>query len=143
MLNPIQPMEDDLLRESAEESEINMAPLIDMIFILLIFFLVTTSFVQDSGVKVERPKAATAEKEEAAGLMIALKEDGNIFIRNRMVPLKNVSAIVDRFQLQNPGQGVLIVADQASQAGRVIQVLDQCRLAGAKDVAVAAEKVQP
>ena len=140
MLNALDSEISDYFRESEDESEINMAPLIDMIFILLIFFLVTTSFVQISSVKVERPTAETAQLNDKPGLIITVDKDGDILIKNNPVPLKNISAVVDRFRTQHPDRGVLIMADQSSNTGMLIRVLDQCRMAGAKDVAVAANQ---
>lgn len=122
------------------EPEINMAPLIDMVFILLIFFLVTTSFVREAGVSVERPKAATAQSQQKGALMIAVTKDGAIFVDRRRVDLRSVRGLVERYLAAEAGGAVVIVADRDSHTGRVIQVLDQCRLAGAREVAVAARR---
>jgi biopolymer transport protein ExbD len=127
-------------RAGGEEPEINMAPLIDMVFILLIFFLVTTSFVRESGVNVERPMASTAQAKEKGALMIGVRTDGVLFIDHRQVDLRSVRGLVERFLAEDPKGAVVIVADRASATGRVIEVLDQARLAGAKDVAVAAKR---
>jgi biopolymer transport protein ExbD len=126
-----------------EEPEINMAPLIDMVFILLIFFLVTTSFVRESGVNVERPLASTAQSKEKGAMMIGVRTDGAVFIDRRQVDLRSVRGLVERFLAENPKGAVVIVADRASATGRVIEVLDQARLAGARDVAVAARRPGP
>jgi len=127
-------------RAGGEEPEINMAPLIDMVFILLIFFLVTTSFVRESGVNVERPMASTAQAKEKGALMIGVRTDGVLFIDHRQVDLRSVRGLVERFLAEDPKGAVVIVADRASATGRVIEVLDQARLAGAKDAAVAAKR---
>jgi biopolymer transport protein ExbD len=130
-------------RMNTEEPEINMAPLIDMVFILLIFFLVTTSFVRESGVKVDRPLASTAQAKDKGALMIGVRKDGTIFIDRRQVDVRSVRGLVERFLAEDPKGAVIIVADRASATGRVIEVLDQARLAGAKDVAVAARRPGP
>jgi biopolymer transport protein ExbD len=127
-------------QNGGEEPEINMAPLVDMVFILLIFFLVTTSFVRESGVNVERPLASTAQSKEKGALMIGVRTDGAVFIDRRQVDLRSVRGLVERFLAEDPKGAVVIVADRASATGRVIEVLDQARLAGAKDVAVAARR---
>lgn len=127
-------------RTGGEEPEINMAPLIDMVFILLIFFLVTTSFVRESGVKVDRPLASTAQSKEKGALMVGVRADGALFIDHRQVDLRSVRGLVERFLAEDPKGAVVIVADRASATGRVIEVLDQARLAGARDVAVAAKR---
>lgn len=128
------------LEAESNEPEINMAPLIDMVFILLIFFLVTTSFVRQSGVKVDRPRAATAAVRQKQAFMVGLDRTGRIFVDHRQVGLESVRGLVERYLAGEPGGAVIIAADKKSRTGRVIQVLDQCRLAGAKDVAVAARR---
>jgi len=122
--------------DAKEDAEINMAPLIDMIFILLIFFLVTASFVRECGVEIQRPEAATAKDKKAAGLFIGITEDGNIFIDKNRVDLRSVRGMVEHFLVETPRGGVMIEADRLSMTGRLVQVLDQCRMAGAEDIAV-------
>ncbi len=121
--------------------DINMAPLIDMVFILLIFFLVTTSFVRESGVDVQRPKAKSAVTKEKINLIIGVTRDGIIYIENHPVDIRSIRARMERFLAETPEGSVIIVADKDSKTGTVIQVLDECRLAGVKNVSVAARKV--
>lgn len=128
------------LTAESQEPEIDMAPLIDMVFILLIFFLVTTTFVRESGVEVQRPRAATAAAKRQGALMVAVDQKGRIFIDRRRVDLRSVRGLVERFLAEDPKGAVMIAADKRSHTGRMIQVLDQCRLAGARDVAVAARR---
>jgi biopolymer transport protein ExbD len=123
-----------------EEPEINMAPLIDMVFILLIFFLVTTSFVRESGVTVERPQAQTARSKEKNALIVGLDRSGGIHLEGRQVDLHGVRGLVERYLSVNPKGAVLVSADRRVVTGRLIAVLDQCRLAGAMDVAIAARQ---
>ena len=123
-----------------DDVEINMMPLIDMIFILLIFFLVTASFVRESGVTVNRPEAATAQSKEAIGLVVGVTEEGKVFIDNQETDLRRVRGLVEVFLTENPDGGVIIDADGACSTARMVAVLDQCRLAGAKDVAVSATR---
>lgn len=122
------------------EPEINMTPLVDMVFILLIFFLVTTSFVRESGVKVDRPIASTATSQKKEAMMIGLTADGIIFVDRRRADIRSVRGLVEHFLASNPTGSVVIVADKESKGGLIIEVLDQARLAGAKDVAVAAKR---
>ena len=129
--------------EDPGEAEINMAPLIDMIFILLIFFLVTASFVRESGVEVERPVAATAAAREKTGLHIGVTREGDVFMDREAVDIRSLRGRVELFLLENPGGGVLIEADAGSRTGRLVAVLDQVRLAGAEHVAVAARSERP
>ncbi len=120
--------------------EINMMPLIDMIFILLIFFLVTASFVRESGVEVNRPEAVTAQTKEAVGFIVGITEDGNVFMDNQKVDLRRVRGLVEIFLTENNEGGVIIDADGACPTSRLVAVLDQCRLAGAQNIAVSAVK---
>ena len=124
--------------EDGGEVEINMMPLIDMIFILLIFFLVTASFVRESGVEVNRPEAATAEKKETAGMVVGVTREGHIFIDGQEGDLRRVRALVEIFLVENAKGGVIIDADESCPTGRLVAVLDQCRMAGAENIAVAA-----
>jgi len=120
--------------------DINMAPLIDMVFILLIFFLVTTSFVKESGVDVQRPRAKSAVTKEKVNLIIGVTKDGVIYMENHPVDIRSIRARMERFLAETPEGSVVIVADKNSKTGTVIQVLDECRLAGVKNISVAARK---
>ena len=119
-------------------AELNLAPLIDMIFILLIFFLVTTSFTRETGVEVNRPSATTAKELEKGALLVAVTRDGSVYVHNRVVDLLELKTIVERTLKDNPEKPVVILADRMSLTGRMIAVMDTCTLAGAKQVAVAA-----
>ena len=121
-------------------SDINMAPLIDMIFILLIFFLVTTSFVKESGVDVERPVAATAQAKEQTNVVVGIDKEGTIHVENRVIDVRSVRGYMERFLAETPEGSVVIAADKASTTGVVIAVLDACRLAGVRNISVAARR---
>ncbi|MEA1922897.1 MAG: biopolymer transporter ExbD [Pseudomonadota bacterium] len=120
--------------------EINISPLIDLVFLLLIFFLVTTSFVKETGIEVQRPVASTAELKEQGNLLIGVDDSGRVFMDRRQVDVRMVRGHIARALAENPKSGVIIVADQQSQAGVIIKVMDQCRLAGAKSVSLAARR---
>ncbi|MBW2619090.1 MAG: biopolymer transporter ExbD [Deltaproteobacteria bacterium] len=127
-------------RRRTSVRDLNITPLIDMVFILLIFFVVTTSFVKEAGVAVERPIAQTAETKDKVSLMIGLDAEGVIYIQGRSVDIRSVRARVEQYLAETPEGSVVIVADKASQTGVVIRLLDACRLAGAKDLSIAARK---
>lgn len=118
--------------------ELNIAPLIDMIFILLIFFLVNTSFVKESGIEVNRPSAATAQVQKKTAIMIGIDKENRVFMENREIDVRAVRANIERALAQNPEGGVVVVSDKLSDAGVVISVMDGCRLAGAKNISLAA-----
>jgi biopolymer transport protein ExbD len=128
------------LRPRRGVAEINLAPMLDMVFILLIFFLVTTSFVREAGVEVRRPVARTAAAEAATSLRVGIDASGRIFMEGRQVDERSVRALVERFLAANPDGGVVIVADRETPTGMTIRVVDNCRLAGAANVAVAATR---
>ncbi|MEA2109837.1 MAG: biopolymer transporter ExbD [Pseudomonadota bacterium] len=128
------------LRRERQKAEINMAPMLDMVFILLIFFLVTTSFVRESGVEVQRPVAQSSMIEETSSLQIGINSGGRIYAGGRQVDARSIRAIVERFLAENPDGNILIVADRETKTGLTVRVLDFCRLAGAARVAVAATR---
>jgi len=117
-----------------------MAPLIDMIFILLIFFLVTASFVREAGVDVNRPQAHSAASKEKIDLIVGVTAGGVIFIEGKTIDVRAVRPRMERFVAETPNGSVVIVADKECQTGIVVQVLDACRLAGVKDISLSAEK---
>ena len=125
-----------------QAAEINMAPLIDMVFILLIFFLVTTSFVKETGVDVNRPAAATAVSKEKSNILIGITKDNQVYMDKREIDIRAVRANVERALAENPEGNVVIVADRESNTGVVIMALDGCKLAGAENVSIAASLPQ-
>lgn len=128
----------DHVRSESGPAAMNITPLIDMVFILLIFFAVNASFVKEAGVTIERPSARTAQTQEQANIMIAVTENGEVWIDRQRVDPRSVRGHVERLHAENPEGSVVILADEDSQTGLVIQVLDQARLAGVDNVAVAA-----
>jgi len=125
-------------RAAKKTLELNIAPLIDMVFILLIFFLVTTSFVKETGVDISRPTASTAVAKNKATILIGITRDNTIHLDRREMDVRAVRSGVERAMAENPEAGVVIVADQESRTGLVISVMDACKLAGAQNVALAA-----
>ena len=123
-----------------EESEINITPMLDVVFIMLIFFIVTSTFVKESGVDVSRPNADTAVVTESNSIQIGITSGNQIFMDKRQVDKRAVRANVERGLAENPGAAVIIVADADSKTETLIEVMDQSRLAGAVSVSVAADK---
>ncbi|GAB6058512.1 ExbD/TolR family protein [Desulfonatronum parangueonense] len=126
--------------EEQDSAQIDMTSMMDVVFIMLIFFIVTTSFVKEAGIEVNRPSAASAERQERGNIMIAVSESGAIWIDGRQVDVRAVRANVERLRAENPEGAVVIQADEASRTGILVQVMDQVRLAGVHNVAVAANK---
>jgi biopolymer transport protein ExbD len=126
--------------DDQDSAQIDMTSMMDVVFIMLIFFIVTTSFVKEAGIEVNRPIAASAERQERGSIMIAVSESGAVWIDGRQVDLRAVRANVERLHAENPEGAVVIQADEASRTGILVQVMDQVRLAGVRNVAVAASK---
>ncbi len=122
------------------DQEINLTPMIDMVFILLIFFLVASSFVKEAGIEVTRPVAQTAEIQGRGTIRIALSENGEVWMDRRPVDVRAVRANVERMLAESPEASVVVLSDAAAQTGLLIQVMDQVRLAGVDDIAVAARQ---
>jgi biopolymer transport protein ExbD len=119
--------------------EINMSPLIDCVFLLLIFFIVTTVFVEETGVEVRKPQAASAQDMDKHSIMIALTSDGQIVYGERQISLGSVRGLVSR-QLREQEVPVIILADSDARTSPLVDLIDECKLAGAKNVSIAAIK---
>jgi biopolymer transport protein ExbD len=125
-------------QNASAATEINMAPLIDMIFILLIFFLVTTTFSPESGLNIDKPSAATGESLSSRAIRISLAADGQLFMDAIPLELNEVSARIRQALDQRAETFVVIVPDKRAEAGRLVELMDAARAAGARDIAVAA-----
>jgi len=125
-----------------EESEVNLTPMLDVVFIMLIFFIVTASFVKESGIEVNRQYASQAEEKKSANIFIAIAENGQVWIDKRMVDVRAVRANIERLHAENPQGSVVIQADRDSKNGVLVQVLDAAKAAGVEKVALAAEGPQ-
>ncbi|MGR9114411.1 MAG: ExbD/TolR family protein [Gammaproteobacteria bacterium] len=120
-------------------SDIDMTPMLDIVFIMLIFFIVTTSFVKESGIDVNRPTAQTAEKKEQGHIIVSIKANGEIWIDKRAVDIRAVRANVTRLHAENPLGSVIIAADRDTKTHVLVQVMDQIRLAGITNASIATE----
>ena len=123
------------------KAEINMSPLIDMTFLLLIFFMVTAVFVQESGVKVNKPHAATADSLAQENLLITLAKDGGVHYGGREILPSQLPSIVK--SVQGGKLPVVIVADEGTPTGTLVRIIDLCRLGGAVEVNIAASREKP
>lgn len=129
------------LRMSNEENVgVDMTSMLDVVFIMLIFFIVTTSFIKEAGIEVNRPGASTAERQERASIMVAVSAEGEVWIDRRQVDVRAVRANIQRLRAENPEGSVVIQADTETRTGLLIEVMDQVRLAGVMDVSVATQE---
>ncbi|MFT5277245.1 MAG: biopolymer transport protein ExbD [Glaciecola sp.] len=123
-----------------EEATIDMTPMLDVVFIMLIFFIVTASFVKESGIDVNRPDAATAVKKDRANILIGISDKNEIWINKRRIDVRAVQANVERLHAENPQGSVVIQADRKSTTEFLIKVMDASRAAGVTDVSIAAQE---
>ncbi|MEJ2514303.1 MAG: biopolymer transporter ExbD [Gammaproteobacteria bacterium] len=123
-----------------EESEINITPMLDIVFIMLIFFIVTASFVKEAGIDVNRPEAQTAVTQDRGSIFVAISDTGQIWINRRQVDPAAVRANIERLHAENPQGGVVIQADQNATTKLLVTVMDAARQAGVYNVSIAAEQ---
>ena len=126
-------------RNKREESTLDLTPMLDIVFIMLIFFIVTTSFIKESGIEVNRPNAETAERDQKGNILVAISENNEIFIDRRKVDLRAIRPNIIRLKAENPEGSVIIQADKASQTGLLVEAMDQIRHAGVQEISIAAE----
>jgi len=129
----------DAASDDTTETGIDISPLMDCVFILLIFFIVTTTFVEETGVEVDKPQAASAVQLEKTSLLIALTARGEVVYGGREIGISGVRPLVKRM-LQKEDIPVIIQADSAAQSGLLVRVIDEAKLAGATKVSLATRK---
>ena len=123
-----------------EEAAIDMTPMLDVVFIMLIFFIVTASLVKEAGIDVNRPEAATAVKKDRANILIAISDKGEIWINKRRIDVRAVQANIERLHAENPQGTVVIQADKKATTETLIKVMDASRAAGVYDGSIAAQE---
>ena len=121
-----------------EEATIDMTPMLDVVFIMLIFFIVTASFVKEAGIDVNRPEAATAVKKDRANILVAISDKNEIWINKRKIDARAVQANIERLYAENPQGSGVIQADKKATTETLIKVMDASRAAGVFDVSIAA-----
>jgi biopolymer transport protein ExbD len=117
---------------------IDLAPMLDFVLNLLIFFIITNTFVTEAGIHINRPSAQTAVREERNNIIVAVSPQGEVWIDKQRVDIRSLRAAIGRMRAANPQAGVIIQADKDARAGLLVEAMDQARLAGVKNVSVAA-----
>jgi len=130
-------LDDDQPQEEA--NAIDLTPMLDVVFIMLIFFIVTATFVKEAGVEVERPAATTAERQDLASILIALTPDDDIWLDGEVIDPRDLASAIKRLHAENPQGSVVIQADRASTHKTLRAVMDAVQQAGVSQVAVAAK----
>ncbi|MDY6829837.1 MAG: biopolymer transporter ExbD [Pseudomonadota bacterium] len=125
-----------------EEDEINVTPMLDVVFIMLIFFIVTASFVKESGIDVNRPEANTATQQDRANILVGISANGEIWINRRRIDLSSVRANIERLSAENPQGTVVIQADEEAPTKLLVGVMDASREAGVYNISIATSQDQ-
>ncbi len=120
-----------------EENAIDLTPMLDVVFIMLIFFIVTASFIKETGIDVNRPDASSSQQVEKASILIAVRDNGEVWMDRRRIDIRQVRANIERLRAENPQGSVVVQADQKATTDIVVKVLDAAREAGVFDVALA------
>jgi biopolymer transport protein ExbD len=123
------------------EPGIDLSPMLDCVFILLIFFIVTTTFVDETGVEVDKPQAASASQLEKTSILIALTKKGEVVYGGREIGINGVQPLVKRM-IQKEDVPVIIQSDKDAPAGLLVRVIDESKLAGATKVSIASARSQ-
>ncbi len=131
----------ELATDNGTETGVDMSPLIDCVFILLIFFIVTTTFVDETGVEVDKPQAASASRLEKTSILIALTKNGEVVYGGHEIGISGVQPLVKRM-LRKEDVPVIIQADTAAQSGLLVRIIDEAKLAGAIKVSIATRQAK-
>lgn len=123
-----------------EDTDINITPMLDIVFIMLIFFIVTSSFTKETGAAIIKPEAGQAVSLQNGTILIGVRSNNEIWMAKRQIELREVRQMVERAKSENPEGSVVIVADQGSRIGTVVHIMDQVKMAGVEGVAISAEK---
>ena len=123
--------------DDGAEANVDISPLIDCVFILLIFFIVTTTFVEETGIEVDKPQAASATSLEKTSILLALTDEGDVVYGGNNIGIRGVRGVVTRMLQKEPDTPVIVQADSAARSEWLVRVIDEAKLAGAKKVSVA------
>ena len=123
-----------------EENEINLTPMLDVVFIMLIFFIVTASFIKEAGIDVDRPDAPSADSQDDAAILIAISANDEIWIDRRQTEPNAVRGMIERLHAENPKGSIVIQADEESTNEMLVVVMEAAKQAGVTNVAIAALK---
>ena len=130
-----------LQQAGGDDDDVNVTPLLDIVFIMLIFFIVTSTFVKEPGIDPLRPEAVTAEERRLASIIVAISEEDEIWINNERVELEEVRSLVEQLRRENPRGTAVVQADVKSKTRLLVEVVNQIRATGISDVAVSTEDV--
>jgi len=124
-----------------DEPEINITPMLDIVFIMLIFFIVTTTFVRETGVTVEKPRALSAESRPQGNILIGVDSDNQVWMNGSQIELSDVRTQVQRARAENPEGSVILISDKGARTGTLVDVMDQVQAGGVGRMAISAEQI--
>lgn len=123
-----------------DEKVADLTPMLDVVFIMLIFFIVTATFIKETGIEVTRPDAQTAEMKKTVSLLVGVSSESQVWIDKKKVDIRNVRPIMEKLHAENPKGGLVIQADASSKVGKVLDVMEAARQIGIPQVAIASKK---
>ncbi len=126
----------------SEDTGIDLAPMLDFVLNLLIFFIIITSFVKEAGVSVNKQDARTAEHKDTGNILIAIQPNGDVWMDKRKMDVREVRNLIERLHVERPDDTVVIVADKLAPTGVLTQVMDQVRSGGIETVSIAAAEAE-
>ena len=122
------------VRTEEEDAQIDMTPMLDIVFIMLIFFIVVASFIKEAGIEVNRPDNSKSDPSDATSILVNIRSDNQIWMENRRVDVRSVRANIQRLLASDPEQAVTIKVEKGARANAVVDVADAAREAGAGSV---------
>lgn len=123
-----------------DEAEINITPMLDIVFIMLIFFIVTTSFIKETGADITKPTAISSERKPRGNILVGLQSDGSIWMNNSEIQLREVRTLVEAAIAENPEGQVVLISDIGSRTGDLIKIMDQIKSAGISKISISADE---
>jgi biopolymer transport protein ExbD len=120
------------------EHGIDLAPMLDFVLNLLIFFIITTSFVREPGITVSKAEAALAGEQPKGNILVAIRSNGEVWMDRRNIDMREIRPLIERIHLERPDDSVIVIADKKAPAGVLAQVMDEVKLGGIKEVAIGA-----
>lgn len=127
-------------KRTRRESFIDISPMMDMVFILLIFFIVTSTFTRETGIDVTKPKASSAKELAKESILIGITRQGTVHINETQVNLSSLQTILKQMMAESPNRPVIIVSDRDAPSGAIVDVLDECNIAKVRKVSISAEE---
>lgn len=124
-----------------DEPEINITPMLDIVFIMLIFFIVTTTFVRETGATIDKPEAITAEARPQGNVLIGVDSSNRIWMNGSEIEMGDVRTLVQRARAENPEGSVILISDKGARTGTLVEVMDQVQAAGVSRMSISAEKI--